>query len=167
MRIKRNNIAVDNFIENYIPIRLRKVLRLIVLRIIFSPIKTLSNEYQIWREESVTRAYVTGETMSMEWYLNLIMSSGTDIYIESAGVSGVPIGLETIPTELGIYLNAGLEASEAVNYFSVPLVGEDTLFGNASFVVYVPVALAGSEALIVSIVNQYKAAGKIYKIIYY
>ena len=152
--LRRINISINKFIVNYLPIRLRKPNRknlLYSLNVVFN---VIHGEMQAWRDDAIVRARVTGETMSIEWHLNDLYGSGTDIYIETAGVSGVPAGIQS--SEVNSYLIAGIQSSEASYYTSCGLFGEDGVFGTKKFVVYVPSYLSAYQEEITSIVNTYR-----------
>jgi hypothetical protein len=163
--IRKISVDVIKFVGNYLPVHKRKTLRLNFLRTLLSIFDTLRIEYMLWRDEAVIKAYVTGETMSIEWYLNYICGTGTAITIETAGVSGVAAGV--LATEPSIYMVAGVLASEPAKYTSVGFPGENTLWGTKTFIVKVPTASSGWSPTITAIVNNYRAAGKSFKIVLY
>ena len=163
--IRKINITIPDFVKNYLPIHKRKNVRLNFLYSLTYVFDIIKSEYIIWRDEAVTRAYVTGETMSMEWYLNSVCGSGTGITIETAGASGVNAGLYA--TEPSTYISAGLYATESGSYGSVGLPGESTLYGTKTFIVKVPTAYSAWNDTIIAIVNTYRAAGKSFKIVLY
>ena len=163
--IRKINFTVENFIKNYLPIAKRKPIRLNYLSSLLFVFATLRSEYMAWRDEAIIRANVTGETMSLEWYLNYICASGTGITIETAGLSGLRAGIES--TELAYYVAAGIESTEPTRYVSIGFPGESTLWGTKSFIVKVPTAFSSWSAIITSIVNSYRMAGHSFKIVLY
>jgi hypothetical protein len=164
--IRKIKINIDAAIAGYVPVEKRDVPRIKFLRALLVPFTIMMGEFIAWRDVSITRARVTVETASIEWYLNqLFTGGGTTITIETAGISGVTAGVEV--TESGLYIVAGVEASEAAKYKVVGMTGEGLLYGTASFVVNVPNSLAAQKSAIVKVVNQYRLAGKTFKIVFY
>jgi hypothetical protein len=159
--IRRLNINKDIFVRNYLPVHKRKSTRLNWLYTLAGVFGSLWNAFGVWRDEAIIKANVNGETIALEWYLNYIVG-GTGIYIETAGASGVAVGLQA--TEPTIYMNAGIESSEPTTFYKVGLIGETDDFGTKTFVVYVPTGYMSEINIIKSIVNTYRAAGKSFKI---
>ena len=163
--VRKINVDILKAVGNYLPVHKRKPLRLNLLRTMMSVFYTMRTEYMLWRDEAITKAYVTGETMSIEWYLNYLCSSGSGIYIETAGASGVAAGI--ILTETSIYVVGGIISSEPTKYVSAGLYGENSIWGTKSFIVYIPTAASGYNDLITSVVNVYRSAGHTFKIVLY
>jgi hypothetical protein len=164
--IRKISIDVAGFLENYLPIKKRTPIRLAFLKTLMSALGDVWNTYVVWRNETIIKANTTGETISLEWYLNYIVGASIgDIYIETAGVSGVSVGLQT--AEPLIYVDAGIQSSEPTEYYAVGLLGEGSVFGTKTFAVYVPSAFMPFVEKIKAAVNSYKAAGKSFLIIEY
>jgi hypothetical protein len=164
--IRKISIDIAGFIVNYLPIQKRTPVRIAFLKTILSVLIDIWNTYVAWRNETIIKANTSGETISIEWYLNYIVGASIgDIYIETAGVSGASVGLQV--AEPLVYVDAGIEASEPTEYYAVGLPGEGSVFGTKTFAVYVPNAYMAYIDKIKAAVNSYKAAGKSYLIIEY
>jgi hypothetical protein len=124
----------------------------------------MHDEYLAWRNAFIQKAYITNETISIEWYLNeLFDASLRRIYIVTNDAPGVDIGLTASePTE---FKDVGLIASEPADYLDVPMIGEDADIGFYKFAVYIPSAIAAQSEAIAAIVKQKKLAGKTFTII--
>jgi hypothetical protein len=158
--IRRFSIRVTDYVRNELPAHLRGGSSLLAFfRALLAPLGAIADEWKAWRETSITRARVTAETKSLEWYLNeKFPNTGDQIYIETAGLSGVSAGIAaTEPTK---YFVAGIESSEPAKYTVIGLKGEDTGFVGVSFIVFVPAVLAGSVNAIAATVQEYRYAGK-------
>jgi len=163
--MRKISISINKFISSYLAVHLRKALRLKFLNTMLSVFDVINTEYVAWRDEAVIKAKVTGETMSLEWYLNYMCGSGTAITIETAGLTGVTAGI--ISSEPSLYLVAGIQSSEPTKYKSAGFKGEDTIWGTKTFIVKVPTAYSAYSDTIISIVNSFRAAGKSFKIVLY
>lgn len=165
--IRQLEIDVPNFINNWLPVHQRLVNRLSFLQVVLAPFTIMMAEYKAWRDKSITRAYVSGQKISMEWYLNeLFDPTNRDIYIDSPdntgtlvaliaeGAPALTVGLQSEPTEVG-------------DFVMVPLPYEDVATGNADFVVYVPIAYIAEEPAIRMVVLNYKLAGKRFVVSYF
>jgi hypothetical protein len=158
--IRKLRITVNNFIRNELPSHLRGYADMLTFfRGLMAPLKAIADEWVIFRDASITRARVTGETASLTWYLNELFDNVTrGIYIDTAGLSGVAAGDEVI--EPTVYVVAGDELTEPTVYAVAGIDGEGTDFQGRSFCVFVPTAVAASDNDISAIVRQYKLAGK-------
>lgn len=134
---------------------------------LFSPFTKLMLDHISWRNASITRAYVSGETISLQWYLNKLFDPFKQrVRIETATVTGVLAGISTDPNEEDYFFVAGMAASEPNRYTIIPIPGEDSIFGNASFGVFVPASFTSRQTTALSgTVKTYKMAGKSFVII--
>jgi len=165
--IRQISINIPQFIYNWIPVHRRKANWVKFLQVISAAFTTMMAEYKEWRNASITRAYVSSQTISMEWYLNeLYDNTLRRIEIVTGDVSGVLVALqsEAIP-----FILAGLqsEPGELGDFQYMPLPFEDVTTGTADFIVRVPLALTWREGVIKRVVNNYKLAGKTYTIVYF
>jgi hypothetical protein len=80
--IRNINISIVKFATNYMPVHKRKPVRLNFFTILLSIYQTILAEFESYRMDATKRAQVTGETMSMEWYLNEITGAGGGITME-------------------------------------------------------------------------------------
>lgn len=161
MRLFR--ITVPQYVYNRLPVRKRTPVRVAFFQRLFTPFAVLMNEWINWRDRANTALRVTGETLSLQWYLNSLFDP-TDrrIEIESAGLSGVNAGYEV--TQNAYFMAAGVEGVQSG--VAVGLPGQDVVYGNVSFVVKVPYVVYVTQLYAVShVVKTYKAGGKSFAII--
>lgn len=163
--IRKISIAVNLFLENYLPIHKRLPIRLDFLKLLHSTLDLISTEFIQFRNGAIVKAYVSGETKSIEWYLNNYFNTGNAITIDTAGISGLGAGITTI--EPTAYQSAGIESSEPTAFVANGYLNEMSIYGTKTFIVNVPAAMVGFSAQIEAIVNSYRAAGKTFKIVLY
>jgi len=162
--IRQISISVPDFINNWLPVHRRKNVWLSFLQVLLIPFRVMMAEYKTWRDANITRSYVSGQTISMEWYLNELYDPiDREIRILTADPSGFLVALQV---ESSPVMLVGLQPAEATVFEYVPLPAEDVTFGNLDFLVQAPISLMNIEPAIVKIVNNYKLAGKRYTIIY-
>lgn len=165
--IRLIEINVPGFINNWLPVHKRLAARLRFLQVLLAPFSIMMATYKVWRDKSVTRAYVNSQKMSMEWYLNELYDADLRrIYIESPDASGLYIALET---ESSPAMTTGLqsEPAELSDFVMVPLPYEDVDTGNADFVLWVPLDLSMLEQQLKKVLINYKLAGKRYALRYF
>ena len=166
MTIRKISITIEEFIRIWLPTEKRQASRVGFLRGLLAPFQVAMLQYLEWRDETIIKAKVTGETMSLTWYLNYLFDpTDKGIYIETATVSGLAAGDEV--AEPSVFFVAGDEVAEPAQYAIIGAQGEDTNFGIYSFAVFVPAAIANTNTEIRAIVNCYRFAGKSFKIIRY
>lgn len=165
--IRLLGMNIPDFANNWLPVHQRKANRLGFLQVLLSPFTIMMADYRVWRNKSITRAYVSSEKKSMEWYLNELYDTDLRrIYIDSPDNTGLPVALQTegLPDlELGLQS----EPTEVGNYAMIPLPNEDVETGMVDFVVHVPIDLTPAEAAIKKVVLNYKLAGKRYVVSYF
>jgi hypothetical protein len=126
--------------------------------------KILLDEQTAWRDKAITRAYVTNETISLQWYLNSLFDPvQARIYIQTREPVGIVGGIEG--TEPTLYAVGGIESTEPATYVTNWLPNEDPVLGRYSFGVFVPSDLSTKQDAIKGVVMQYKLAGKSFIII--
>lgn len=164
MNIQKRRINIDVYIQTWLPQHKRQPNRLMLFRLLLTPLKLLMADFLVWRDAFIQKAYITNETISMEWYLNELYDDvSRRIYIQTNDAVGVDIGLAaTEPTE---FKDVGLIASEPADFMDMPLIGEDPDIGFYNFAVFIPSSLAPMTNEIASIVKQKKLAGKTFTII--
>jgi hypothetical protein len=157
--IRKFKISVFRFIKNEMT-NLSTYPKLVTFfRGLMAPFDTMAKEWDTFRDASITRALVTGESASLAWYLNQLYDPTLRrIYIATAPGSGVVAGLpSTEPTK---YFVAGLPGAEPTKYAVIGLYGEDSGFMGYSFIVFFPSAIISSLTDMIGTVNQYRLAGK-------
>lgn len=166
MSIRKFRVTVKMFIKQYLPGFLRTAERLKSYCILLYPFEVLNDEWVTYRDQSVTRANVSFETGSLEWYLNeLYDPTERRIYIETNDDDGLEFGLSD--TEPDDFQEIGLSGSEPDDFVEIPLKGEHPDFGFKSFGVYVPTDIIAQAEAIKSVVNNYRWAGKTFTTVEY
>ena len=157
-------LHIGDFVYGWIPADKRLNIRLQLFTKLVTPFKVMMDEYVAWRDTKITAAQVTGETSSLQWYLNLLFDpTNQGISIETAPVSGVAAGVFSFSEP---YIVAGATSESSGSLYSVITPkSEVPVYGTNSFVVYVPTALTAQQEAIKTVVRKYKAAGKSFKII--
>lgn len=163
--IRNIKITVSQYLPNWTPVKKRVADRLKLYRLLFTGASTLVSEWDTWRAKAHTKANVTNETISIEWYLNSLYDPALKrIYITTNNATGVSVGLR-VP-EPAEYLETGLRATEPGTALTFPLRGEAASgIGTFDFGVFIPAALAAYEEEIRAIVKIYSLAGKTFIII--
>lgn len=162
--IRKFRITIGMFIHNWLPPHKRQAVRKSFLGVLLTPFTIMMAEYIAWRDDAVTRANVSNESMSLEWYLNERFDTDLRrIYIETNNANGVPFGLRA--TEASDLQAFGLRATEPSDTIAFPLRGESATIGFKSFGVFIPTDLADDEDEIAGVVTRYKLAGKTFTII--
>lgn len=159
--IRRITIGILDLIFIFLPPHKRLAKRLAWLRGLLYPFKENEDLFYPWRDEMIIRAKVTGQKMSLQWYLNHLFDpvlqriiiddsqpGGTAVSLESEGTASVVVGLESLG-ETGVAFFLEGESSSSLPY---------------DFRVYSP-AFANDVNLIKGIVDLYNMAHKSYDII--
>ena len=156
-------ITVADFVRAFLPPHMRQTNRLALFRALAAPFATMSTDWDAFRDASITAVNVTGETASLQWYLNQLYDPTLRrIVIETAPPAGVVAGLTT---ETTLYLVAGLTTETPPRFVSAGLPSEAPVFGLFDFIVKRPAALTSADAGITKTTNSYRAAGKLFKIV--
>ena len=160
--IRLLNIHVNNFIYGWTPAHKRLNIRLQLFTKLMTPFTVMMAEYVAWRDAQVTAAQVTGETLSLQWYLNQLFDVTNSITIETSPASGVLAGLVSIPESPIVAGQVSVPETPVTAGLSI---GTDTpIYYGKSFVVNVPTALTAQQDAIKAVVKKYKAAGKSFRI---
>jgi hypothetical protein len=155
-------IHIGDFVYGWIPAHKRLTIRIQLFTKLMTPFTVMMAEYVTWRDASVTAAQVTGETLSLQWYLNQLFDVTNSITIETAPVSGVLAGLVSIPESPIV---AGqVSVSETPVTVGLSIGTDIPIYYGKSFVVNVPTALTAQQDAIKAVVKKYKAAGKSFRI---
>lgn len=162
--MRRLFIDIADFVYGWLPTHKLQAVRIQFFTKLQLPFVTLMNDYISWRDAKITASKVTGETLSIQWYLNQLFDPiANSITIESIGVSGLSAGLETGGED---YVSAGNEGETPDTYAVAGLSNADyPPFNDKSFIVNIPSSLASQQEAIKQVVATYKCAGKSYKII--
>lgn len=167
MAIRKFFLSVDTFAKVFMMPHWRSAsIRLAGWKALASPLKTILTEFKIWRDAAITRANVTCETISIEWYLNSLFDPVSKrIYITTNDGGGVPMGLRA--TEPANKVALGLRASEPANKVPMGLRGEDPVLGFYSFGVFLPASLNGLQPAIRAELQFHRFAGKTFIFVNY
>lgn len=154
-------IDFERLLERLLPDHKRQPKRLLLFGWPLGELKDLFSQFKEWRASMFYRINVTGQVISLETYLNRIIPGANDrIAIKSFEDWGAWVQLSTEPGET-YALRVSL-VSEDDGVF-VAMNGEITPENDVDFYVLVPAAVAAAD--VARVVNQYKLAGKRYKII--
>jgi hypothetical protein len=154
-------IDFDQLVYRLLPDHKRLPKRLMLFRWPLMQLTSLFNDFKIWRADVFYRVNVTGQTLSLQAYLNrAVTGANNQILVQGYNDAGIWVQLSTADGE-AYMIPAGL-SNEATSV-SVALEGEITPLNDVDFYVHVPsTVLVGDVA---RIVNNYKLAGKRYQII--
>ena len=120
--IRRISIDILNYLENNIlPPHKRQTNRLAFLKGLLQPLQDASTAYNVWRDDIIIRASVTGQTASLQWYLNYVLDATEKrILIIHGTIIGEPLSLRS---EAGTLWQMSLR-SEAGTSKGLKLKGE-------------------------------------------
>ena len=155
------NIDFEQLVYRLLPTHKRLPKRLMLFRWPLSELAVLFSVFKIWRADVFYRVNVTGQTFSLQAYLNrAVTGANNQILVQGYNDTGIWVQLSTADGE-AYMIPAGL-SNEATSV-SVALEGEITPLVDVDFYVHVPsTVLTGDVA---RVVNNYKLAGKRYQII--
>ena len=137
-----------------LPEHKRQPKRLLLFGWPFGELTALFATFKVWRAEVFYRVNVTGQEISLQTYLNRVISGANNqIRIENFNDWGVWVQLST---EQG-------ESYMISEYCEAAARGEFTPLTDVDFYVYIPAGVIASD--VARIVNQYKLAGKRYLIV--
>lgn len=149
------------FLERMLPVHKRRPNR---LKLFWWPLKSIQSiwdDFKVWRKDVLFRTNITGQTMSLEVYLNkYVEGANNGISIYESEDSGLWVGLEAEADEV---LEVGLEAAEPTDYIEISIEGEAGTALPVSFRVIAP-PTANVEQ-IKEYVNYFKIAGKSFDVV--
>lgn len=162
--IRLFRITIPHFIQSYLPPHKRMPQRILFYKIMAYPFTLMMEAFIAWRDSSVTKANVSNETISLEWYLNSLFDTDEQrIEIISQEDAGLLMGRRD--TEATFYQPMGRRDTEATFYKAMPIRGEDLITGLFSFIVSIPEDIEDKTDAIAGIVKMYKYAGFSFKIV--
>jgi sulfur carrier protein ThiS len=144
-----------------LPYHKRQPKRLLLFGWPFAQLTTIFTAYKLWRADVFYRLNVNGQLISLETYLNrYIVGANGDIVIKSFEDWGAWVQLLSEPGETYALRLSLVSEDEGV---FVAMNGEITPENDVDFYVVVPASVAAAD--VARVVNQYKLAGKRYKVI--
>lgn len=162
--IKKLSITIADFILSYLPSHWRLTTRQKMYRLILAPFKTMNDEWKVFRDDAITRANVSNQTMSIEWYLNKLFDTELErINIETNQGGGVEMGNHD--TEPAIFQVMGNHDTEPGIYTAMTALGEDANIGMFDFAIYIPAAISSSTNDIKAVVKKYAYGWKTFTVI--
>jgi hypothetical protein len=154
------NLDIKSFVNRMIPVHKRQPVRLKILGFFADLMSEIYNDYASYRDELLYRFNVTGEVLSLKNFLNRqIPEAGGRIDIIHGRENGFSVQLRS---EQG-YNYLQLSNSDGNQFVEVALRGEILDPFTESFAVEVPEHVNTDKVL--AIVNEYRLAGKSFKII--
>ena len=159
--IRRISIDIFNYLENNIlPPHKRQPIRLSFLRGLLQPVYDASVAYNVWRDDIIIRATVTGQTLSLQWYLNYVLDATEKrILIIHGTIVGEPLSLRS---EAGTHFQMSLR-SEAGTAKSLKLKGEHVTTLPFDFRVLAPASV--DQGQVKKIVDTYRQQGRKFDIV--
>lgn len=152
---------IRSFLESQLPRHKRQPNRTMLYMWPLKELESLFEGFKQFREEMAYKANVTGETLSLESYMNKAVQGaygGIKIVDEVDG--GVWVSDSVLGTD---YVEAGFSGSEPTEYVEVAVTwGEGGTLLDVNFKVYAPED--SDQKKIKAIVDEYKLAGMEYKI---
>ena len=156
------NIDFSQLVYRLLPTHKRLPKRLLLFRWPMSLLSDLFTDFKAWRFDVFYRINVTGQTLSLQNYLNYaVANANSSILIQDYNDQGIWVQLST--EEGNSYVIDASLIAEDTHYADVAMNGEVTPLEGVDFYVYAP--NEASRGDIARIVEKYKLAGKRYEII--
>lgn len=154
------NATYIRAMRRLLPIHRRQTNRLKVLDFVMEEFDFIFNRYRNYRAELLYRLNVSGETGSLEAHLNKVVP-GADGSIQILHERDIGVKVQ-LRTEGGNNtVRVGLRSANVG--VKIALRGEQVAQFDTSFVVKIPAAADSNK--VTQIVNQYRLAGKSFKVI--
>jgi hypothetical protein len=156
------NINFSQLVYRLLPSHKRLPKRLLLFRWPMSVLTDMFTAFKAWRFDVFYRINVTGQTLSLQNYLNYAVDNANgSILIQDYNDQGIWVQLST--EEGDSYVVDTSQAVENTHYIDVAINGEVTPLEGVDFYVYAP--NEASRGDIARVVEKYKLAGKRYEII--
>lgn len=154
-------IDFEQLVYRLLPTHKRLPKRLMLFRWPFVQLTALFNEFKAWREDVFYRINSTGQTISLQTYLNRAVA-GSNNRILIQGYNDAGIWVQRSDEDGESYMSPmGIAPDET--HQPVAMQGEITPLTDVDFYVHVPSTVNTTD--VARIVNKYKLAGKRYQII--
>lgn len=159
--IRRISIDILNYLENNIlPPHKRQPIRLAFVKGLLKTLADSSTAFNTWRDDVIIRATVTGQTASLQWYLNYALDAAEQrILITHGVIVGNPLSLRS---ENGAKFRIGLKTEGTLAPEQIKLKGEHVTSLPFDFRVIAPAAV--DQGQVKKIIDTYKQQGKLYDI---
>lgn len=159
--IRKIRVGVLDSVILFLPKHKRQIYRVAFLKGLLAGYNTSENEYYDWRDEMIIRAKVTGQTASLQWYLNHLYDPVQQrILITDTVPVGDGISLESENMDSII---AGIETESGEDGVPFYLEGESNGSLPKDFRVLAPSTI--NEGLLKSTINLYNIAHKSYDVV--
>lgn len=153
-------INYNNLIRQLLPPHKRQTCRLTFLQGLITPLQTLFNNFNIYRDDSRMMVNVNSQVMVLEGYLRKKYNEPVSIKVSTFNNGLLNIGLESEGTTMLVWI--GLTNENSMK--NVPLKDElRDKFQDADFVIFIPTDI--DKLQIQADVEKYKLALVTYKII--
>ena len=158
--IRRLSLDMLNYaIEVVLPPHKRQPIRSAFIKGLIYPLQQDSDAYNTWVSDSIIKATVTGQTGSLQWYLNYLFDASLQrIQIVHGVLTGVPLSLSS---EAGSKFRLSL-SSEVGNKQGLKLSGENISSIPKDFRVLIPNTV--DEIQLRKVVDTYRQCGKLYDV---
>lgn len=153
-------INYNNLIRQLLPPHKRQPCRLTFLQELITPLQTLFNNFNIYRDDSRMMVNVNSQVMVLEGYLRKKYNVPVGIKVSTFNNGLLNIGLESEGTTMLVWIGLMIENSMK----NVPLRDElRDRFQDVDFVIYIPVGI--DKLQVQADIEKYKLALLTYKII--
>lgn len=158
--IRRLSINILNYASDVImPPHKRQAIRTAFIKGLLFPLQEDSDAHNTWASNAIIKAMVTGQTGSLEWYLNYRFDPDLKrIQIVHGVISGIP---NSLVSENGNKFRLSLE-SESGSKQALKLTGENISSIPKDFRVIIPNTV--DEGQLRSVIDTYRQRGKLYDI---
>lgn len=172
----RYSLNIDKTINQLVPHLMGGRKLILYLQAICKPLQDTNNTFSEWASEKRIEASMTSQIIMIEWYLNrqfsrYYKSSADRMTIGESGTNGVPIYWEiNKQQEPFVTYNQG-ETENGKKNVPLHFVNEANDINTVSFVVCSPaidtklISKDEYTAMVSSVIDRYKIAGKTYKIL--
>lgn len=155
-------IDIDNWIRSYLPWWKRQANRMRLLKALLSPIAELNLDIKGFSSKTKTRAQVSLETASVQWYLNhLFDSAQLRISIINMEPGGMDLGIESVEPSYYKWLGTQNESPPFNTPANVGFQLENTLY-NGHYLVDCPLDIQSQESEIIKELELFRPANKQY-----
>lgn len=162
MKFRFIKISIPQFVVNMLPPHKRQANRISWINGLTSPLVQLMNFFLAFRQDAIIRANVTGQTISLQWYLNYCLDNQFQrIIIINELLGGFTMGLRS--EGLPVAKQFSLTSESPIAPEVIPLKGENPEKLPFNFRVVIPNSV--DKGQVAAIVNKYKLAGRSYDII--
>lgn len=142
--------------DRYLPDTSTLTTRVKWLQYLFAPLNRIMESFNDWRVETVIKNNVTGQTASLEWWLQKKFGAGIRIYHYD------DLGVYLAREDEGGQFGWDVSTSQENTFVAVAKIGEVTRIQGVSFYVDVPNGI--NVDAVISELETYRIAGKQYQL---